>query len=308
MSDININNPNKKLIFSKVKSQNEITKDQKISTKDSDENIPRKSILKKNLSHLGILSNFQNIIKKNKTESIQALSRRKKQKIIQLIKYDLNELNNKRDDINLKLNTEKHKSLNIFNNLNKEIKEKGKKILKLSEEQKELIEKLKIIKKEIDNRIEKANVLIYKKNEDNKQEKILEQLIKVKEKEIELVIKNNTKIQKENKRILKIFNNNDFSKEINLRKQLLELEKNISELENDIRKLQSISEQHQDCDKHKNELLNNLTLLTNAYQFEIKKASLKDIILNSDNEDKTNNLKLETINNNKSFPIFFSPK
>ena len=305
MSDKNINN---KYFLSKTKSQNELFKDQKTSTNDLDDNLPKKTILKKNFSSLGTPSNFQAAIQKNKTESLQALSRRKKHKIIPLIIYDLNELKNKITEINNKTNTEKIQSINIFNNLNNEIKIKILKIKKLSEEQNEIISNLKTIKSLIDNKIQKANFLIKKKSEDNKKEQKLSNLIKVKEKEIEFAMKSNEKIKKEHTRILKIYNNNNFIKEINLRKELLELENEISKLETDKRKLQTILEKHQYCDKHKNELLNYLSLLTKAYQFEIKKAALKDLTINSESEDETNNLKLEIINNNKSLPLFLSPK
>ena len=177
MSDKNINN---KYFLSKTKSQNELFKDQKTSTNDLDDNLPKKTILKKNFSSLGTPSNFQAAIQKNKTESLQALSRRKKHKIIPLIIYDLNELKNKITEINNKTNTEKIQSINIFNNLNNEIKIKTLKIKKLSEEQNEIISNLKTIKSLIDNKIQKANFLIKKKSEDNKKEQKLSNLIKVK--------------------------------------------------------------------------------------------------------------------------------
>ena len=55
MSDKNINN---KYFLSKTKSQNELFKDQKTSTNDLDDNLPKKTILKKNFSSLGTPSNF----------------------------------------------------------------------------------------------------------------------------------------------------------------------------------------------------------------------------------------------------------
>ena len=310
--------PNNRRIFAKNKSVKEMTKNQRTSTNDSEEDTAQiKSIIKKNsmpsISNLGVPINIQKIITKNKTESLQTLPRKKKQKNCIYIKYDLRELKNNINDMNSKINEEKNTSINIYNSLNKEIIDKNIKIKALAEEQQELINKLKIIKNEINEKIDKAHILISKKNEENKKEKILQNLINVKEKEIELANKNTENEKKEYQRILKIYKLNDSNKENNLRKELFLLDNEISKLQHDNRKLQTILDQHKYCNKHKSELLNYLSVLTNAYQFEVKKASMIDITINSESEPDLNNLKLETINNNnlngtKSINVFRSPK
>ena len=310
--------PNNRRIFAKNKSVKEMTKNQRTSTNDSEEDTAQiKSIIKKNsmpsISNLGVPINIQKIITKNKTESLQTLPRKKKQKNCIYIKYDFIELKNNINDMNSKINEEKNTSINIYNSLNKEIIDKNIKIKALAEEQQELINKLKIIKNEINEKIDKAHILISKKNEENKKEKILQNLINVKEKEIELANKNTENEKKEYQRILKIYKLNDSNKENNLRKELFLLDNEISKLQHDNRKLQTILDQHKYCNKHKSELLNYLSVLTNAYQFEVKKASMIDITINSENEPDLNNLKLETINNNnlngtKSINVFRSPK
>ena len=188
-----------KRIFTKTKSMKEITKTQKTSTNEND-NTPKKSILKKpninsNLSSLGVPSTLQTNIKKYKTESLQTLSRKKKSKNYIIIKYNLNELKNQINEINTKINNEKNISINNYNSLNNEIQAKVAVIKNLAVDQKELISKLKIIKNEINNKIQKANVLILKKTGDNNKEKLLSRLITVKEKEIELANKKNEKIK-----------------------------------------------------------------------------------------------------------------
>jgi hypothetical protein len=89
-----------------------------------------------------------------------------------------------------------------------------------------------------------------------------------------------------------------------LRKELFELKSEITKLEFHIRKLGSLLDQHKYCNKHKNELLNYLSLLTNAYQFEVKKTNMIDMTLNSDNETDLTNSKSV----NKSLDILCSPK
>ena len=318
MIEQNPQQPNNRRIFAKNKSVKEMTKNQRTSTNDSEEDTAQiKSIIKKNsmpsISNLGVPINIQKIITKNKTESLQTLPRKKKQKNCIYIKYDLRELKNNINDMNSKINEEKNTSINIYNSLNKEIIDKNIKIKALAEEQQELINKLKIIKNEINEKIDKAHILISKKNEENKKEKILQNLINEKEKEIELANKNTENEKKEYQRILKIYKLNDSNKENNLRKELFLLDNEISKLQHDNRKLQTILDQHKYCNKHKSELLNYLSVLTNAYQFEVKKASMIDITINSESEPDLNNLKLETINNNnlngtKSINVFRSPK
>ena len=158
-----------KRIFTKTKSAREITKTQKTSINEND-NTPKKSILKKqninsNLSSLGVPSTLQTNIKKYKTESLQTLQRKKRPKNNIIIKYNLNELKNQINKINTKINNEKNISINNYNSLNSEIQAKIAVIKNLAMDQKELITKLKIIKNEINNKIQKANVLILKKVE-----------------------------------------------------------------------------------------------------------------------------------------------
>ena len=166
MLEQNQQRPNNRRIFTKNKSQKEMTKNQKTSTNNSEENmIQRQPILKKNISpnlNLGVPINIQKLIIRNKNESLQTLSLKKKQNCI-YIRYDLNELQNSINNINSKINEEKSTSINIYNNLNEEIAEKNVKIKNLSGVQKDLIYKLKIMKNEINNKIDKADLLISKK-------------------------------------------------------------------------------------------------------------------------------------------------
>ena len=297
---------NNKRIFTKNKS--EMTKNQKISTNDSEEATTLKPILKKqktlsNLSQLGIPTNASKNINKYKTESIQTILPKKKKNQNKLIKYDTNELKKKINEINSQINNEKTISINNYNKLNKEIIEKIGIIKNLAEEQRKLIAKLKIMKDEINNKIERVNRIALKNGEYNKKEKIVQKLIVVKEKEIEMANKKTALIKKECFRAKNILNNNDFIKENNLRKELSELKNEILKLEHDKRKLETILDQHQYCDKRKNELLNYLSLLTNAYQFEIKKSSLIMTI----NSDSNNFEEIKNKSNNDK-KIFLSPK
>ena len=297
---------NNKRIFTKNKS--EMTKNQKISTNDSEEDTTLKPILKKqktlsNLSQLGMPTNASKNINKYKTESIQTILPKKKKNQNKLIKYDTNELKKKINEINSQINNEKTISINNYNKLNKEIIEKIGIIKNLAEEQRKLIAKLKIMKDEINNKIERVNRIALKNGEYNKKEKIVQKLIIVKEKEIEMANKKTALIKKECFRAKNILNNNDFIKENNLRKELSELKNEILKLEHDKRKLETILDQHQYCDKRKNELLNYLSLLTNAYQFEIKKSSLIMTI----NSDSNNFEEIKNKSNNDK-KIFLSPK
>ena len=298
---------NTKHIFTKSKSTKELMKNQKTSTDDPDE-LPSKSSLKKENTQTDLSLEAPKKVKNHKSnlkkKSDSQKNHKKKDKKVKIIRYDLTELKNKINEINSKIENEKNISINNYISLNSEIKIKISKIKNLSLEQMELISKLKIIKNEVNKKLSKLNDLLMKKTEINKKEKELQKLIEVKDKEIEFANKRNIKVKDEYKRIIKIFNNNDFMKENNLRKELFELKNEINKLELHIRKLGSILDQHKYCDKHKNELLNYLSLLTNAYQFEIKKTSMIDMTLNSDNETDLNNSK----SINKTIDILCSPK
>jgi len=297
---------NTKRIFSKAKSTRELMKSQKTSTNDTDE-LPSESLLRKENTQTDLSLESTSKVKPIKSDLKKSESKKnhkKKHKKEQIIRYDLAELKNKINELNIRIDNEKNISINNYINLNTEIKAKNSKIKNLSLEQMELISKLKIIKNEVNKKISKVNDLLLKKSEINKKEKELQKLITVKDKEIELANKRNLNEKNEYIRIIKIFNNNDFIKENNLRKELFELKNEISKLEFDIRKLGSILDQHKYCSKHKNKLLNYLTLLTNAYQFEIKKISMMDMSINSDNETDLNNFK----SINKTLDILCSPK
>ena len=298
---------NTKRIFTKAKSQKELMKNQKTSTDDTDE-LPSKTLLQKENTQtdlsleapVKVLPLKSNLRKKSESTK----NNKKKHKRVQIVRYNLKELKTKINDINSKIDNEKTISINNYNSLNSEIKTKISKIKNLSLEQMDLISKLKIIKDQLNNKLSKVNELLLKRKEMNKKEKELQKLITVKDKEIELATKRNLKEKNEYKRIFKIFNNNDFTKENNLRKELFELKNEITKLELHIRKLGSILDQHKYCNKHKNELLHYLSLLTNAYQFEVKKTNMIDMTLNSDNETDLTNTK----SINKSLDILCSPK
>ena len=305
---------NTRRIFTKNKSQKELTMDQKTSTNDNDNILPKKSILKKQNTtsdlSFGIPYNLQSNVSKKKFNSILKLSRKKSKKKVKIIKYDLLELKNKINEINININKEKNISINDYNNLNLEINDKNDKIKNLASEQKELISKLKLIKNELNNKLERLNDLILRKKEASKKEKELRKLITVKEKEIVIANKKSINEKNEYKRIIKFFNDNDHIKENNLRKELFELNNNISKLESDIRKLSTTLEQHEYCEKHKNELLHYLSLLNNAYQFEIKKMNMINMEINSESEKELNNSNLKSLNSNSNntLEILCSPK
>ena len=297
-----------KRIFTKAKSAKELV-NQKTSTDDTEE-LPSKSSLKKENTQTNLsleasdkVKSHKSILKK-KSESESTKNHKKKHKKVQIIRYDLTELKNKINEINSKIDNEKNISINNYISLNSEIKTKISKIKNLSLEQMELISKLKIIKNEVNKKLSKVNDLLLKKTEIDKKEKELQKLITVKDKEIELANKRNLNEKNEFIRIIKIFNNNNFTKENNLRKELFELKNEITKLEFHIHKLGSILDQHKYCNKHKNELLNYLSLLTNAYQFEVKKTCMMDMTINSDNETDLNNSK----SINKTLDILCSPK
>lgn len=292
------------LLFSKHNSQNDLMKNQNTLINDEDNSSQRKSILKKKntLSSLsiGTPSNLQSNTNKKKSGFIQTSPGKKKKIQTPAIKYDLNELQNKIDELNSKINEEKNISINNYNNLNNEINSKVLQIKNLASEQNELISKLKSIKDQLNNTLERANNIALKNSENVKNEKKLKKLITVKEKEIELANKRKETEKNEYKRIVNIYNKNNQNKENFLSQQLFELNNVKSKLELDIKQLKSKLDQHKYCDKHKTEMQNFLSLLTNAYQFELKMTNKIDMELTSKNkpEIKKQNSRSIEVNSN----------
>ena len=154
-------------IFTRAKNNPEIMKSEKTSTNEI-ENSPRKAVVKKEvnqhqLSSLGVPSNFKTKMKKYKSESLQTLSQKKRIKTIPVVKYNLDELQNKIKELNTQVFNENSISLNHYNSLNDEIKIKITVIKELANEQKDLISQLKTLKNDLNNKIEKVNIILLKK-------------------------------------------------------------------------------------------------------------------------------------------------
>ena len=198
----------------------------------------------------------------------------------------------------IKSDAEQERALNLEETyqLNSDITDKNFEINVLSGENRDLIAQLKEIKNSLDEKMKIGNKFLVKMEKLKKEEEHKKKLIEVKDKEIELAQKNQDIAIRDYNRIKNISDNNYPDKENELRKDLESLENDKKELENEIIKLRKIIKDHKLCPKEKQNLISNLNIITNSYQFEEKKKNMLESNL-ADIEEKKEKIKQENKEN-----------
>ena len=191
----------------------------------------------------------------------------------------------------IKSEAEKERALNLEETyqLNSDITDKNFEVNVLSGENRDLIAQLKEIKNSLDEKMKIGNKFLVKMEKLKKDEEHKKKLIEVKEKEIELAQKNQDIAIRDYNRIKNISDNNYPDKENELRK-------NLESLENEIIKLRKIIKDHKLCSKEKQNLISNLNIITNSYQFEEKKKNMLESNL-ANMEEKKEKIKKENEEN-----------
>ena len=198
------------------------------------------------------------------------------------------DLKNKLDKIITDFEKEQNLTIQDTQKLNKDVTNKCLEANGLSNKNKKLISKLKDIQTTLDKKM-KLSKKFFEKNEKFKQrESLLQKRIKVKEKEIKNQEKNEEIANKDYNFFKKIERNNSPEKQNELMIQLDELEKEKTLLENENKDLRKILEQHLLCKKLKQNLNSKLNLMTNEYQFELKKSNMFDSNIFEFEEKKEN--------------------
>ena len=194
----------------------------------------------------------------------------------------------------IKSDAEQERTLNLEETyqLNTDITDKNFEINVLSEENRDLIAQLKDIKNLLDEKMKLGNKFLIKMEKLKKEEENKKKLIEVKDKEIELAQKNQDIAIRDYNRIKNISDQNYPDKENDLRRNLESLENDKKELQNEIIKLRKIIKDHKLCSKEKQNLISNLNIITNSYQFEEKKKNMFETIL-ADMEEKKEKIKQE---------------
>lgn len=211
------------------------------------------------------------------------------------------ELTAKLNEIKSNMEQEKNLLMEETYQLNENITEKGFEISSLSMENKNLISELKDIKSTLDNKLKIGKIFLVKMEKLKKEEANLKKLIEVVKKEKELAEKSQNIAINDYNRMRNIAENNDPEKQGLLESELETLLENKKSLENENTYLKKIIKQHKLCPKIKQNLLSKLNVITNSYEFEIKKTNMleSNLVNLEEKKEKIKNDKIKKENEEK---------
>jgi hypothetical protein len=172
--------------------------------------------------------------------------------------------------------------------LNQEIDVKEKIIVQVSSTNKKLMSELDYLKKEVDDKLDKIGMkeirIKEKEIERQKKDKPLEQVLKVKEKELKNAMKMLEIIKKDKENLEKVYKESDVSKLFDLEEKLRqELNRN-SELKNEIKTWHKVNEEHKKCDVQKEELISEKKRL--ATEIKYLKEKHKELMIRIREEEE----------------------
>ena len=233
----------------------------------------------KNTALLGIQNNTEpsnenNINDISTKRSLQKSINEKSQDNLAELESKTYELQSQLDNLNSEIEQEKNLLMQDTYQFNSDLTEKGFEINSLSSENKMLMTELKDIKNSIDDKMKLGKIYLTKMEQLKKMEAKLNKEIEVKDKQIEQANKNQKIIIKDFNRIKEVSENNDEGKEAILTSELENLEKMRLELENENKNLRKIIKEHKLCPKKTANLKSKLNVITNSYQFEVKKTNM----------------------------------
>ena len=172
------------------------------------------------------------------------------------------------------------------NQLNDIITEKVSQLSDLSKINKNYVSELKDIKAKLDSKMTKGNKYLYKMEKLKKKEAELKKDIKVIDKEIAIAGKKQEIAKNDYNYMKNLKENNDPELQNSLLAKLEALQRSINQLQYEIKELKKIIKEHKLCEKEKQDLNSTLNILTNSYQFEIKKEKMFDYNLSNLEEKK----------------------
>jgi len=171
------------------------------------------------------------------------------------------------------------------NQLNEIITEKVFQISDLSKINNDYVSQLKEIKATLDSKMTMGNRYLYKMEKLKKKEAELKKDIKVIDKEI-LIAGKNQEIAKNDYNYMKnLEEKNDPELQNSLLAKFEALQRKRNQLQYEIKELKKIIKEHKLCRKEKQNLIGTLNIITNSYEFEVKKENMFDSNL-ADLEEK----------------------
>ena len=180
------------------------------------------------------------------------------------------------DKINSAIIKEKQMIRENTNQLNEIITEKVFQISDLTKIHNNYVSELKNMKEMIDSKMPKGNKYLLQMEKLKKKEAELKKDIKVIDKEIIIEGKNQEIAKNDYNYMKNLEEKNDPEFQNSLLAKLEVLQRKRNQLQNEINELKKILKEHKFCKKEKQNLISTLNILTNSYQFEIKKENMFD--------------------------------
>ena len=232
------------------------------------------------------LNNNQKKIKTNPFEELKKKTKEMQQKLCEL---------------ESSLTQAKTITLNNLSELNSNIEDRNQRIKELSKDNAIFFQNLKMIKEEVDDKMKFVKIFKLKEEELNKKETDLEKIIEMKDKELKITLRNIEIYKKDKQKFEKMLE--EFGNEDTLPKLLCtinDLNIKSEELINTINSLKKIKNEHQNCEQRRNKKSNQLSLLKNEYEFQLKRENLS--------QQKQIKNKDDSFNNHSRSPKLFSKK
>jgi hypothetical protein len=196
------------------------------------------------------------------------------------LKEKTSKLKEELDYLNYKYEKEQKGSIKEVAKYNEDLREKAQLVAEHSQENKRLMNILKEIQEDVNERYSKAmNKNYYKliKNNNNNNERTIEDIkddIYMKEEQIENIRKLAECSKAEYERIEDLLEDVDNGLEEHIKFDLENVTQKIEKVNNKIKELKSIKSQHKYCAKEIKNLKSKLTLLNNEIEFETKKNKM----------------------------------
>ena len=204
--------------------------------------------------------------------------------------------NEKVETLKQSIEIEKQLTVQASSHYNENLIEKKKEIAELKKQNNILVEQLKKFKIKLNDHIKEAKKYFDKREQLDKEEQYLNKLIQIKDKEIKLAQRNSYIYQKDYEMEKKNFEKNENIDVDELALTLEDLNKQIFVIEAEIKQLNEIKNQHAFCQKKNNSLSSKLNILTNSYEFELKKSNMlnetEPTIKTQDSLNKNNSEKI----------------
>lgn len=162
------------------------------------------------------------------------------------------------------------------NQLNEIITEKVFQISDLSKINNDYVSQLKEIKATLDSKMTMGNRYLYKMEKLKKKEAELKKDIKVIDKEIIIAGKNQEIAKNDYNYMKNLEEKNDPELQNSLLAKLEALKRKRNQLQYEIKELKKIIKEHKLCRKEKQNLIGTLNIITNSYEFEVKKENMFD--------------------------------